>query len=58
MRLALSRPKDTTFLISAIIAGLTLLGQVVALPVFTHYGFGLLLIAWLILAAGVLMDNL
>ena len=58
MRLNLSRPKDMTFIISAVLAGLTLLGQVVALPFFSAYGFGLLLIAWIILAAGVLMDNL
>ncbi|MEC9367582.1 MAG: hypothetical protein VX871_02720 [Pseudomonadota bacterium] len=58
MRLNLSRPKETTFIISAVLAGLTLLGQVVALPIFSAYGFGLLLIAWIVLAAGVLMDNM
>ena len=58
MRLSLSRPRNETFLIAVVIAGLTLLGQIVALPIFSLYGFGLLLIAFLILAAGVLLDNL
>jgi len=34
------------------------LGQIVALPFFTGYGLGLLLITYLILVAGVLMENL
>ena len=58
MKLALSRPRSETFLVAAVIAGLTLLGKIVLLPIFSFYGFGLLLIAFLILAAGVLLDNL
>jgi len=58
MRLNLSRPKDITFLIAVIIAGLVLLGRVVALPIFSQYAFGLLLIAFIILAAGVLVRDL
>ena len=57
MRLNLSRPKDMTFIVSAGLTALTVLGQVVSLPFFSAYGFGLLLIAWIVLAAGVLMDN-
>jgi hypothetical protein len=34
------------------------LGLIVPLPFFTGYGLGLLLIAYIILAAGVLIDNL
>lgn len=58
MRFNLSSPRIETFAVSAVIAILCLLGQIVALPVFTPYGFGLLLIAWIILAAGVLLHNL
>jgi len=53
----LSTPRRQTFLISVIIAALVVLGMLVPLPIFTGYGMGLLLIAYLILLAGVLMDN-
>ncbi len=58
MNISLSAPRRETFLISVVIAILVVLGQIVALPFFTGYGLGLLLIAYLILVAGVLMDNL
>jgi len=58
MRLNLSRPKEITFVVSLVIAVLTLLGQIVPLPFFTAYGYGLLLIAYIILALGVYLDNL
>jgi hypothetical protein len=58
MRFDLSAPRRETFLVSIVIAVLVVLGQIVALPFFTAYGLGLLLIAYLILVAGVLMDNL
>jgi hypothetical protein len=58
MRLNLSSPREMTFLISVIIAALALLGQVVALPFFTMYGFGMLLIAYIILLLGVLLHNM
>lgn len=58
MRLSLSRPRDITFVIAVIIAALALLGKIVALPVFSIYGFGLLLIAFIILALGVLLRDL
>lgn len=58
MRLSLTRPRDITFIVAVIIAVLTLLGRIVALPIFSQYGFGLLLIAFIILAAGVLVRDL
>jgi len=58
MRLNLSQPKEMTFVISLVIAVLTLLGQIVPLPFFTAYGYGLLLIAYIILALGVYLDNM
>lgn len=58
MRLNLSPPKDITFIIAVVIAALVLLGRIVALPIFSQYAFGLLLIAFIILAAGVLLRDL
>jgi hypothetical protein len=58
MNIHLSTPRRQTFLISVVIAALVVLGMIVPLPFFTAYGMGLLLIAYLILLAGVLMDNL
>jgi hypothetical protein len=58
MNIDLSTPRRETFFVSVIIAILVIIGLVVPLPFFTGYGFGLLLIAYLILLAGVLMRNL
>lgn len=58
MNFNLSAPRRETFLISIVIAALVVLGLLVPLPFFTGYGLGLLLIAYIILAAGVLIDNL
>jgi hypothetical protein len=58
MNFNLSAPRRETFLISIVIAILVVLGLIVPLPFFTVYGLGLLLIAYLILVAGVLMENL
>ncbi|MBC8021275.1 MAG: hypothetical protein H7X78_08735 [Methyloceanibacter sp.] len=58
MNTRLSTPRRETFLVSVIIAALVIIGLIVPLPFFTGYGFGLLLIAYLILLAGVLLENL
>ena len=58
MNIRLSTPRRETFLVSIIIAALVIIGLIVPLPFFTGYGFGLLLIAYLILLAGVLLENL
>jgi hypothetical protein len=58
MNIRLSAPRQMTFLVSVIIAALVVIGMVVPLPFFTAYALGLLLIAYLILLAGVLLDNL
>ena len=57
MNIHLSTPRRETFLVSVIIAALVIVGLIVPLPFFTGYGMGLLLIAYLVLLAGVLMDN-
>ena len=54
----LSTPRRETFLVSVVIAVLVIIGMIVPLPFFTGYALGLLLIAYLILLAGVLLDNL
>jgi hypothetical protein len=58
MNLRLSTPRRETFLVSVIIAALVVIGMIVPLPFFTAYALGLLLIAYLILLAGVLLNNL
>jgi hypothetical protein len=58
MNLRLSTPRRETFLVSVIIAALVVIGMIVPLPFFTAYALGLLLLAYLILLAGVLLDNL
>ena len=58
MNIHLSTPRRETFLVSVVIAALVVIGMIVPLPFFTGYGMGLLLIAYLILAAGVLIDGL
>lgn len=58
MNISLSTPRRETFLVSVIIAALVVIGMIVPLPFFTAYGLGLLLIAYLILLAGVLLENL
>jgi hypothetical protein len=58
MNFHLSTPRRETFLISVVIAALVVIGMIVPLPFFTGFGMGLLLIAYLILLAGVLTDNL
>ena len=57
MNIRLSTPRRETFLVSVIIAALVVIGMIMPLPFFTAYGLGLLLIAYLILLAGVLVDN-
>jgi len=58
MNFSLSAPRRETFLVSAIIAILVVIGMIVPLPFFTSYALGLLLISYLILVAGVLIDGL
>lgn len=58
MNIRLSTPRRETFLVSVVIAILVIIGMIVPLPFFTAYALGLLLIAYLILLAGVLLDNL
>jgi hypothetical protein len=58
MNFHLSSPRRETFLISIVIAILVVLGRIVALPIVSEYALGLLLIAYLVLVAGVLMENL
>ena len=58
MNFRLSTPRRETFFVSVIIAALVIIGMIVPLAFFTGYALGLLLIAYLILLAAVLLDNL
>ena len=58
MNFHLSTPRRETFLVSVVIAVLVIIGLIVPLPFFTAYALGLLLIAYLILLAGVLVDGM
>jgi hypothetical protein len=57
MNFGLTSPRRETFLVYVVIASLVIIGMIVPLPFFTAYGMGLLLIAYLVLLAGVLMEN-
>jgi hypothetical protein len=57
MNFRLTTPRRETVIVSIVIAALVVLGQIVLLPFFSIYGLGFLLIAYLILLAGVLLDN-
>ena len=57
MNFGLTSPRRETFLVSVVIAILVIIGMIVPLPFFTAYGMGLLLIAYLVLLAGALMEN-
>ena len=57
MNFGLTSPRRETFLVSVVIAILVIICMIVPLPFFTAYGMGLLLIAYLVLLAGVLMEN-
>jgi hypothetical protein len=58
MNFHLSTTRRETFLVSVVISVLVIIGMIVPLPFFTAYALGLLLIAYLILLAGVLIDGL
>ncbi len=53
----LSAPKGTTFMLALLIAMLALVSNFVVLPVLSAYAFWLLLLAFIILMAGVLFKG-
>ena len=54
----LSAPKQATFWIAVVLAILGLLGQLVTIPVLSGFAFWLLLVGFIVLAAGTAMKNL
>jgi hypothetical protein len=54
----LGRPTQLTFLISLALAVLALLGALVIIPVITQYAFWLAILAYLVLALGVIVKRL
>jgi len=53
----LSAPKGTTFMLDLLVAILALVSNFVVLPVISAYAFWLLLLAFIILMAGVLFKG-
>jgi hypothetical protein len=55
--MTLNAPKQIIFIIAVVLAVLALLGALVALPVISAYSFWILLIGFIVLAAGVVMKG-
>ena len=53
----LNAPSQTLFIIAVILAVLALLGVLVAIPFVSAYAFWILLLGFIVLAAGVLMKG-
>lgn len=54
----LRQPKTVTFWIAVILALLGLLGQLVTIPVISGFSFWLVVVAFVLLALGVMLDGL
>jgi hypothetical protein len=54
----LSEPKVITFIVAVVLAVLALLGTFAKIPLFSAYGFWVLLIAFILLALGNLVKGL
>ena len=57
MNLSLNAPKQIVFIIAVVLAVLALLGALISLPVISAYAFWILLIGFVVLAAGVMMKG-
>lgn len=54
----LNEPKDITFIIAAVIVFLGLIGFLATIPVITDFAFWLVLLGYLLLAAGNMVKDL
>ena len=54
----LSAPKQVTFIIAVVLALLGLVGSFVAIPVVSGYAFLLVVLGFIVLAAGNMMEGL
>ena len=54
----LSAPKQRTFLVAVVLAAIGLISFLVTIPVISDWDFWLVLIGFILLAAGTLFDNL
>jgi len=54
----LSAPKQITFWVAVVLAVLGLIGQLVTIPVLSSLAFWLVLVAFLLLALGCLLEGL
>lgn len=57
MNISLTPPRTLTFWVAVALAALALLGRITPLPLFSMYSFGILLVAFIILALGVLIRD-
>jgi hypothetical protein len=55
--MTLNAPSQTMFILSVVIAVLALLGAVVSIPFVSAYGFWILIVAFVVLAAAVMMKG-
>lgn len=53
----LNAPSQTLFIVAVVIAVIALLGAIIAIPFVSQYAFWILLIAFIILVAGVMMKG-
>jgi Na+(H+)/acetate symporter ActP len=53
----LNAPSQTLFIVAVVIAVVALLGAIIAIPFVSAYAFWILLLAFIILVAGVMMKG-
>ncbi|MCP4419904.1 MAG: hypothetical protein GY805_25100 [Chloroflexi bacterium] len=56
--MSLSAPKQTTFIVAVVLAGLGLLATIISLGPLTTYAMWLIVIGFVVLAAGCFASNL
>lgn len=55
--MSLNAPSQTMFIVAVVIAVIALLGQIVAIPFVGAYAFWILIVAFIVLAAAVMMKG-
>lgn len=55
--MTLNAPTQTMFIVAVVIAVIALLGAIIAIPFVSTYAFWILIIAFIVLSAGVVMKG-
>jgi hypothetical protein len=55
--MTLNAPSQTLFIVAVVIAVIALLGAIISIPFVTGYAFWILLLAFIVLTAGVMMKG-